>query len=80
MADSRACRRAKTALRVVAADSPDAIRARQEKYLQETSPLVDTFRDRGLLVEVDGLGAVEDVTARIFGALDTHAALVNDPH
>lgn len=61
-------------------DRADAIRARQEKYLQETSPLIDTFRERGLLVEVDGLGAVEDVTARIFGALDSHASLVNDPH
>lgn len=46
-------------------DSPEAIRARQEKYLQETSPLIETFRARDLLVEVDGLGAVEDVTARI---------------
>jgi adenylate kinase len=27
------------------------------------------FREQGLLVEVDGLGAVDDVTARIFAAL-----------
>ena len=59
-------------------DSPDAIRARQEKYLLETSPLIETFRDRDLLVEVDGLGPVEDVTARIFKALDTHAAPQHD--
>jgi adenylate kinase len=60
-------------------DSPDAIRARQEKYLQETSPLIETYRDRGLLVEVDGLGPVEDVTERIFTALDTHATVLNEP-
>jgi adenylate kinase len=60
-------------------DSPDAIRARQEKYLLETSPLIETFRDRDLLVEVDGLGPVEEVTARIFKALDTHAAPQHDP-
>ena len=28
------------------------------------------FRDRGLLIEVDGLGEVDDVTQRIFAALD----------
>jgi adenylate kinase len=53
-------------------DSPDAIRARQEKYLQETSPLLERYRDQDLLVEVDGLGPIEDVTARIFKALDAH--------
>jgi len=51
-------------------DSPAAIRARQQKYVEETSPLVEGFRNRGLLVEVDGLGAVEDVSARLFAALD----------
>jgi adenylate kinase len=59
-------------------DSPDAIRARQEKYLLETSPLLETYRDRELLVEVDGLGPVEDVTARIFKSLDAHVH--NHPH
>jgi adenylate kinase len=54
-------------------DSPEAIRARQEKYLLETSPLIDTFRERDLLVEVDGLGPIDEVTQRIFTALDTHA-------
>jgi adenylate kinase len=59
-------------------DTPEAIRARQEKYLQETLPLLDFFRERGLLVEVDGLGAVDDVRQRIFEALDKHAQLVNE--
>ncbi|MET0694621.1 MAG: adenylate kinase [Propionibacteriaceae bacterium] len=53
-------------------DNPDSIRARQEKYLEETSPLIEKFRDRGLLVEVDGLGAVDEVTERIFAALKSH--------
>lgn len=61
-------------------DSSEAIRARQEKYLQETSPLTDTYAERGLLVEVDGLGPMEDVSARLFKALDTHAKLVNGSH
>ncbi|HYP45867.1 MAG TPA: adenylate kinase [Propionibacteriaceae bacterium] len=61
-------------------DSPDVIRARQDKYLQETSPLLELFADRGLLVEVDGLGAVDEVTSRVLSALDAHLQLVNDSH
>jgi len=61
-------------------DTPEAIRARQDKYVAETSPLLDLFRNRGLLVEVDGLGSVDDVAARIFAALDQHGSLVDDAH
>lgn len=50
-------------------DSEEAIRHRQEVYLRETSPLIDVYRERGLLVEVDGLGAMDDVAARIQSAL-----------
>ncbi len=38
-------------------DSEAAIRHRQEVYQRETAPLLSMFADRGLLVEVDGLGA-----------------------
>lgn len=51
-------------------DSEEAIRIRQQKYLDETSPLLDVYRDRGLLVEVDGMGHVDEITKRIFDALD----------
>jgi adenylate kinase len=50
-------------------DSEEAIRHRQEVYLRETSPLIELFREQGLLVEIDGLGAIDDVTERIFEAL-----------
>jgi adenylate kinase len=50
-------------------DSEEAIRHRQEVYLRETAPLIDMFRDQGLLVEIDGLGAIDEVTERIFEAL-----------
>ena len=58
-------------------DSPASIRARQQKYVEETSPLVEYFRDRGLLVEVNGLGAVDDVSARLLAAVDTHMQLAD---
>ncbi|GAB3023968.1 adenylate kinase [Nocardioides flavus (ex Wang et al. 2016)] len=51
-------------------DTEDVIRRRQEVYLEQTAPLIDVYRERGLLVEVDGMGEVDDVTARIFAALD----------
>jgi adenylate kinase len=54
-------------------DTTDTIRRRQAIYARETEPLLEVYRDRGLLVEVDGLGAIEDVSARLFAALDSRS-------
>jgi adenylate kinase len=51
-------------------DTEDVIRRRQELYLEQTEPLIEVYKARGILVEVDGLGEVDDVTKRIFDALD----------
>jgi len=50
-------------------DSEEAIRHRQEVYARETTPLIAVYRDRGLLIEVDGLGEIDEVESRIAGAL-----------
>lgn len=50
-------------------DTEDAIRTRQQKYAEETEPLLALYRDRGLLVEVDGMGEVAEVGQRIADAL-----------
>lgn len=50
-------------------DSEEAIRHRQEVYARETAPLLDMFAERGVLVEVDGLGTVDEVTERVLAAL-----------
>lgn len=50
-------------------DSEEAIRHRQDVYIRETAPLIDMFRAQGLLLEVDGLGPIDEVTSRIFAAL-----------
>ena len=50
-------------------DSEEAIRHRQEVYVRETSPLIEVYRDRGLLVPVDGLGGMDEVAERITAAL-----------
>ena len=49
-------------------DSEEAIRHRQEVYQRETAPVLEMFRDQGLLIEVDGLGTVDEVTDRIWAA------------
>jgi adenylate kinase len=59
-------------------DTPEAIRARQQKYLKETSPLLDVYRSRGLLIEVDGAGSIDEVGSRILAALESHPHLVKD--
>ena len=51
-------------------DSEEVMRHRQDVYSEQTAPLIALYDDRGLLVEVDGMGAVHDVTARVFEALD----------
>ncbi|WP_232676326.1 adenylate kinase [Nocardioides sp. R-C-SC26] len=51
-------------------DTEEVIRRRQEVYTEQTEPLIDVYRSRGLLVEVDGMGEVDEVTQRVFAALD----------
>ncbi len=54
-------------------DTEDVIRRRQEVYAEQTEPLIDVYRKRGVLLEVDGMGEVEEITQRVLGALqDVH--------
>ncbi len=53
-------------------DSEDAIRKRQQVYAEQTSPLLEVYSGRGLLVEVDGLGDIAEVEARILAGLEEH--------
>ena len=46
-------------------DTEEAIRHRQQVYSRETTPLIAVYGDRGLLIEVDGLGEIDDVSSRI---------------
>ena len=50
-------------------DTESVIRHRLEVYAEQTAPLAALYRDRGLLVQVDGIGAVDEVTERIMTAL-----------
>jgi adenylate kinase len=50
-------------------DTEEVIRHRQEVYNEQTAPLIAVYGDRGILVEVDGMGSVDDVSGRILDAL-----------
>jgi adenylate kinase len=54
-------------------DTEDVIRHRLDLYAQETAPIASVYADRGLLVQVDGIGAIDDVTARLLAAIGTPA-------
>ena len=51
-------------------DTEDVIRRRLEIYANETAPLTSVYASRGLVVLVNGLGAIDEVTNRILEALN----------
>jgi adenylate kinase len=50
-------------------DTEDVIRRRLEVYEEQTAPLINVYAARDLVVTVDGLGEVNEVTGRILAAL-----------
>ncbi len=50
-------------------DTEDVIRRRLQVYQEETSPLIDFYRDRAELTDIDGSIPVDEVTASIQSAL-----------
>jgi len=50
-------------------DREETVRARLATYHRETAPVLDFFKARGLVSEVDGTGAIESVTQRLRLAL-----------
>lgn len=53
-------------------DTAEAVRKRLDLYAAETLPLVPFYAERGLLVEVDGLGSTDEVFERVLAAIDAH--------
>ena len=50
-------------------DTEDVIRHRLDVYEEQTAPLISVYAARGLVITVDGLGEVADVTGRIVDSL-----------
>ena len=57
-------------------DTPETVRARLRTYHGETAPLIDYYRDAGLLIQVDGEGTIAEVTERTLAAVQS---LMNHP-
>lgn len=52
-------------------DTEEAITRRLALYEEETAPLVDWYRTRGLLTVVNGTGEADEVTARLIRAIES---------
>ncbi|MDX6277570.1 MAG: adenylate kinase [Nocardioidaceae bacterium] len=63
----RLLKRAETSGR--ADDTEAVIRHRQEVYTNETAPLLEVYGNRGVVIEVDGMGSADEVGQRIVDAL-----------
>lgn len=50
-------------------DKPETVERRIRVYLEQTSPLIEYYRERGLLSEVDGTQAIDKVTADLLVAI-----------
>ncbi|KAA3646995.1 MAG: adenylate kinase [Chloroflexi bacterium] len=50
-------------------DKPETVKERIRVYLEKTSPLIDFYRQAGLLVEIDGGREIELVTNDLLGIL-----------
>ena len=50
-------------------DNPDVQRRRVDIYLEQTMPLVDYYRQRGLLEEIDGTRSIDEVHRVILDAI-----------
>lgn len=51
-------------------DTEEVIRERQAIYRKETAPLIALYEQHGILIKVDGMGTVDEVTERVTKAVD----------
>ncbi|MGW1027065.1 adenylate kinase [Streptomyces sp. NPDC002577] len=55
-------------------DSEETVRKRLEVYHTQTEPIIDYYRNQGLLITISALGKVDEVTKRAMGALARESA------
>lgn len=60
-------------------DTEEVIANRLAIYERETAPILDVYRSHGLVVPIDGVGTLDEVTARIFEALATRGLVPANP-
>ena len=50
-------------------DTESVVRHRLDVYAEQTAPIAGVYASRDLLVQVDGIGAVDEVTQRLLAAI-----------
>jgi adenylate kinase len=50
-------------------DKAETVKKRIDVYWEQTSPLIDYYQESGLLKEIDGTQAIEEVTAQLLEAI-----------
>jgi adenylate kinase len=50
-------------------DQPETVRHRLEVYYEQTAPLIGYYAEQGILIGIDAMGPVDDVTERASAAL-----------
>lgn len=51
-------------------DTPEVIAKRLDVYAKETEPLLAIYKERGLLLSVDGVGRIDEISRTIISQLD----------
>jgi adenylate kinase len=51
-------------------DTEEVITKRLEVYLSETAPIIETYKNKNLVIQVDGLGEIAAVSRRIIKAIE----------
>jgi len=51
-------------------DKPDAVKLRIEIYLEKTLPLLDYYRARHLVSEIEGVGTIDEIHGSVLSALE----------
>jgi len=51
-------------------DTEEAIAKRLDIYESETAPIIDIYEQRGIVDRIDGVGSLDEITERIFAALE----------
>ncbi len=56
-------------------DKPETVKRRIRVFLEQTEPLIAYYRERGLLLEIDGFQSIEGVTRQLLSALSAEEGL-----
>ena len=71
---SPGCRCARRS-RVAPTTPKQVIANRLAIYERETAPILDVYRDRGIVDEIDGVGSLDEITDRVIAALEARGLI-----